>query len=195
MSLDKFRLRELKYLRWKFEDDGVIPQKDKTHIFKWYSGSLGVAFILLVILFRKVIIKYRNNALAFGIAASLISVGCGYWAETLYLYREDRIYVGWKFAMVVGLAIGIVYILLIGTIVEKRKRDSDMMPLMVVIGAVAGIICSCIVHGFLMIAYDETSLINMGAGTIFGASAGIILGRITNRILKSETAGVENGNN
>ena len=194
-STKRFRQKNVKYLRWNLEDDGVIPQKDKAAAYAVFLGAIGVVLIGLAMRWRRAFHKYWHYALGVGIGAALTGAGCGFWSEILYVYNNDTSFTGWVFALPVGFGVGFVYVLLLGSFVESSGKGRNLMPFTVASGAITGVICSCIIHGFLMIAYEETSLLNMGAGTIFGASAGVILGRITNAVINRKTQGVENGKN
>ncbi len=184
LSSKKFRQKDVKYLRWKLEDDGVIPQEDKTVTYAGFFISVGILLLGLAMRWRGAFHKYWQYVLGVGIGASLIGAGCSFWAETLYVYNNDTSFTGWIFALPAGFGVGFVYVLLVGAFVEGNDKSRNIMPFTVASGAIAGVICSCIIHGFLMIAYEETSLLNMGAGAIFGASAGVILGRVTAALMK-----------
>ena len=191
LSSKRFRLKDIKYLRWEIEDDGVIPQRDNRDAYLGFFGVVGVALIAMAIRCRGVLHQYWRHALGIGISASLMAAGCSLWAELLYRYNNDTAYSGWIFALAVDLGIGFVYVLLFGTYIEDKNKSRNNMPFAVASGAITGIICSCVIHGFLMIAYEETSLLNMGAGAIFGGLAGVILGRITSAVIKSKNQIIE----
>lgn len=59
-----------------------------------------------------------------------------------------------------------------------------MLGYATVIGAITGIVASSIVHGYLMIAYEEESFLYILECSCFGIIAGILLGWISSGLIR-----------
>jgi len=119
----------------------------------------------------------------------VVSAGVGYvfggTSEILYgMGKQADGAVGSISGIAFGFVVGICYVLFLGKFLEKKRTRIDMDGYCTLFGVAAGVICSVLVHGFLMISYEETSFLNMAIGTGFGACAGAALGWIGSGIIK-----------
>ena len=179
-----FRKKEIPYLRWKFEDSGIVPAPD-------VKSSLIILTVSLAIVFLGIWMKYRKCLKVFWIFAfgmGIISAGTGAllggMAESYYNLDPTGNYLTLLIGGVWGFVIGVSFIAIIGKIYIKYNARVSMLGYATVIGAITGIAASSIVHGYLMIAYEEESFSYMMAASCFGIIAGLFLGWIASGLIR-----------
>lgn len=195
-----YRAKDVPYLKWRPGDSGMIPQTDR--IIGYAVLGSGVAAITFWLLFkyRAGFKKYWWLSIAMSGIAVVIGAILGWAAELLYGYyiNDSDLKVGWLFGIIAGLLVALVYVAMLGVMADRKCAGGYVMPYAVASGVVAGVVCSCMVHGGLMVQHQTFNFINMGAGAVFGAMAGVVLGWISSWVVmkfyqtKTEPAGVEN---
>lgn len=179
-----FRKNQIPFLRWNFEDSGVIPDPDVKIPMLGISAFLVIVFLSILIACRKCLKTFWILALGMGIT----SAGAGAWLgdmaeETYYKLGSGGLIAPW-IGGIWGFVIGISFIVIIGKIYKKYNAKVSMLGYATVIGAITGIVASSIVHAYLMIAYEEMSFSYILAGSCFGIIAGILLGWISSGLIR-----------
>ena len=180
-----FRKNQIPHLRWNFEDSGVIPDPNVKIPFLVISALLAIVFLSILIACRKCLKIFWILALGMGI----ISAGAGAWlggmAEEAYykLGSAGSLIAPW-IGGIWGFVIGVSFIVIIGKIYKKYNAKVSMLGYATVIGAITGIVTSSIVHGYLMISYEEESFSYILACSCFGIIAGVLLGWITSGLIR-----------
>ena len=194
-----FRKSQIPYLRWKYEDSGIIPEPDTKKPFAIFSLPLAIIFLCILIKNIKSLQIFWIFALGMGIISACIGAILGSAAEGFF-YRLSQTggdLAAPLFGGVWGFVIGVSFIAVIGSIYEKYKAKVSMVGYGIVIGIIIGIFASSIVHGYLMILYKEESFSYMLACSSFGIIAGFLLGWISSGVIrfykKKVATGVENG--
>jgi len=180
-----FRKNQVQHLRWRPEDSGVIPKPDvKFPVSVFTAAILIITFCILLRCKDSMHIVWLL-ALGMGIASAVAGALLGAMAEEVYykLNALAGLIAPWVSAVWCFL-IGVTFIAVIGSIYKKYNTKVSMPGYAIVFGAITGIIASCIVHGYMMIAYQETSFKYMLAGSSFAIIAGLILGWITSGLIK-----------
>lgn len=172
-------IRDVPYLRWRLEDSGVIPVVDLTARYWLFSSLVGIASATILVICRKQLRKYFILALVVLLLSGGMGLLFGFISEEpLYTVLENK-HLGHLFGGAAGLLAGVCFVPVLGRVAERLRPEVSLVGWGTMTGAIVGILCSCVVHGFLMIAYRETSPVNMLVGTVFGAWAGTMLGWIT----------------
>lgn len=180
-----FRKKQVPYLRWKFEDSGVIPEPDVKILLLGLSSLLAIVFLGILIACRKPLKIFWILALPMAIASAVAGAWLGSIAENAYykLGSAGALFAPWT-GGVWGFVIGASFIAIIGKIYKKYNAKVSMLGYATVIGAITGIAASSIVHGYLMIAYEEESFSYMMTASCFGIIAGLFLGWITSGLIR-----------
>ncbi len=176
-----FRRNQFPYLRWKFEDSGIIPKPEVKIPILVLSSLLAAVFLVVLAKHRDCLKTFWILALLIGVVSAVAGGYFGAVAEDVYYnlnYSGDFI-APW-IGGIWGLIIGVTFIVIIGRIFKKYKADIKMAGYSVVIGAITGFIASVITHGYLMIIYNEPNFVYLLAGSgCFGIAAGLLLGWIS----------------
>ncbi len=85
---------------------------------------------------------------------------------------------------ILGFVVGVCYVSILSKIPLSLKQQEGFKGYAVSLGMATGVICSTIVHLFLMIMHEEIMPFGMIAGLPFGVLAGSILGAISASIIK-----------
>jgi len=196
---ETFRTSQLPYLKWKPEDSGVIPEPDVQRPLMLMTVSLAIVFLCILIICRKSLNIFWTFALVMGI----VSAGMGTWLggsaeEAYYRVSSTSSYLTPWVGSLWGVVIGVCFVGVIGRIYKKYNANVSMLGYSTVIGIITGIAASAIVHGYMMIAYEEESFAFMVTATLsFGTIAGFLLGWISSGAIKlyrkTLQTGVENG--
>jgi large-conductance mechanosensitive channel len=112
----------------------------------------------------------------------VVGLAFGTMAESLYTKSYSR-NLGPIIGAVVGLFIGVIYNVILATVREHKPNCPTMIGYGTMLGAIAGVLCSTLVHAALMFAYTETNFSNLMFGLAFGSIAGIILGWIATALI------------
>jgi hypothetical protein len=180
-----FRKHQLPYLRWKFEDSGIIPEPDFKIPFLVMSALLAIVFLSLLVIYRECLKIFWIFAVGMGILSAGAGVWLGCLAEEVY-YKLDspRDFIAPWIGGIWGFVIGASFIAVIGKIYKKYNAKVRMLGYATVIGIITGIIVSSIVHAYLMIVYQESDFSYLLAGSCFGIIAGFLLGWISSGLIR-----------
>lgn len=178
-TMKKVHVRDVPYLRWRVQDSGVIPPSDMEKPYAAVAIGLGLLAAGVLVALRKQVRRWLLLILFTGLLAMGVGMLFGFISEEpLYTVIEQK-HVGWLFGGAAGVLAGVCFVPVLGRVAEKLGAGVSLVGWGTMIGTIVGIVCSCVVHGLLMIAYRETSPVNMAVGTAFGAWAGTMLGWIT----------------
>lgn len=177
-----FRKKLVPYLRWRFEDSGVIPKPDIKIPFLVMSTLLAIVFIAILTTCRDSLKIFWLPALGIGIASAVIGDFLSNETEKLFYllshgFGEDPLYS--RIGGIWGFVIGVCFVAVLGRIYKKYHTHVNLISYAVVLGPMTGIAASSIIHAYLMIAYEETSFSYMLAGSFIGIIAGTLLGLIS----------------
>jgi hypothetical protein len=124
----------------------------------------------------------------FILVLSLVSAGVGcFWgtgAQSLYEGNEvlsfangveNPDWLGGLLGAVFGLIVGLFYAIRLIKYVYYSDHDRYFLGKVVLWGILAGLICSSLVHVFLMIFYRNAHLAPIGIGALFGMFSGAVL--------------------
>ena len=125
----------------------------------------------------------------FAIIVGVLSASIGAWLgataeEVFYRLGEPNDFIAPWIGGLWGFVIGICFVLVIGKLYHKYNAKLTMVGYATVIGAITGAIASSIVHGYLMIAYEEPGFGYLFAGLSFGMMAGIALGWVSSGVIR-----------
>lgn len=177
-----FGYNDVKHLKWKLQDSGIIPQPNKPLLYSITTAILAVLSLAVIIYHRKYINRFWKMAFFLAVISACTGAFFGFWSQALYLTKETQ-HIGIIAGIPTGIIIAICYSLLVARAYANKKNETSITGYATLSGAITGILCSTIVHIFLMITYKETSTDPLLAGTPFGAWAGVTLGWITAGIL------------
>lgn len=183
---DIFRKSQLPYLRWKLEDSGVFPDPDVKKPLMIMISLLGIVFLSVLIYCHKSLKTFWLFALVMGMASGAVGVYLSILAEEAYYKKPFTSAESmapqcgiWMFI------IGICFVGVIGKIYKKYNGKVKILGYSTVIGIITGITASAIVHGYLMITYNEPSFTFMVPASLsFGSIAGFVLGWISSGVIK-----------
>ena len=184
-DIHTFRNKQVPYLRWRFEDSGVIPDPD-------VKIPLLTLSVLLIIIFLAILIPCRHClkilwilTLGIGVVSAVAGFLLGGMAELIFYKLMDTTgdFLAPWIGSVWGFLVGVCFIALLGKIYKKFHANVNMISYAIVLGPIAGVVASSLIHGYLMIAYEETSFRYMLAGSFFGIVAGGVLGLISGAII------------
>ena len=123
----------------------------------------------------------------FILVLTLVSAGFGFvlggLAELLYPLENAK-GIGWQTGLIFGFIVGICYSISLGKLYNNVKQGKSFVGYGVLMGIIAGVICSTSVHTALMVAYEKSKFFRMGIGALFGIGAGALLGLISSAIFK-----------
>jgi len=180
-----YRKNHISYLRWKYQDTGIIPNPAISILCFAISLLLAVGFASILIAYRKYLRIFWIFALSIGLPAAVTGVWLGSAAEDVYYkFNTGGIYIALYIGSICGFLVGVSFVLIIGKIYAKYNAKVSMLGYATVIGAVAGVIASSIVHTYLMVMYEERSFDYMMAGSCFGIMAGLMLGWISSGAIR-----------
>jgi hypothetical protein len=175
------RGRDICHLRWELEDSGVTPLLAIGGVYTFGGLILGGLFLWIVKRWG----RYTGGMVVPAIVA-FVSLGIGLYlaiaAEELYSISYDR-GLGALVGGAVGLLVGGGYVIILAAVREHKKDCPTMIGYATMLGAAAGVFCSALVHGALMVGYGESNFANLLFGGGFGCVAGVILGWIAGAIL------------
>lgn len=180
-----FRSRQAPYLRWRFEDDGVIPESDVKLPFLMMSMVLTIVSLMILIACRDSLRMFWPISLVIGIISAGAGVFLGSMAELTFYKSMDMgtdYIVPW-IGSIWGFVIGVCFWAILGKIYKKYHANVIISSYGIVLGPLTGIAASSIIHGYLMIAYEESYLGYMLAGSFFGIIAGGGLGLISSGLM------------
>ncbi len=193
--------KDVPYLRWRLEDDGILPVRDNTMLFAVVISILSLAAIGLLVSQRRYLVKHWIFAVGLGIASAAAGGLLGQWAEDLYI-KEKASGMGGLAGIIAGFVVGICFVAWLSRIRNRTERQISIVGSGTLAGAVAGIICSSMVHLFLMIHHEESNPANLLVGMSFGVWAGLVLSWVSCGILdrrykqkEVEAEGVQAGEN
>jgi len=124
--------------------------------------------------------KYKVFILSLSIISAAVGAVLGALAEFLYRIENPTGH-GWLSGLVLGFLIGVIYCLLTA---KRKEQGKHVIGYGTLLGILAGLVCSTMVHIILMITYRTTRLSGMKIGILFGITAGAILGLISSAILE-----------
>lgn len=184
-KVETYRKEHVPYLRWKFEDSGVIPKPDLTVPYSVLTSILGFVALWLLIDHRKQIRIFWLFALIMGLLSGAVGVWLGIASEEMF-YKLGEPGELWaeSFAGPWGFVIGVCFVLVVGKLYQRYHAERTMLGYATVIGAITGLVASSIIHGYLMITYEQPSFEYMIMGSSIGIMAGAILGWITSGIIR-----------
>ncbi len=169
------KIKDVPYLRWKLEDDGIIPVIDKTIPYTVVIGILSLAAIGFLVSQRRYLVKHWFFAILLGVASSGIGYLFGFVSEVLYATSEKVNLIGWQVGIIAGFVVGICFVVWLSRIRNRTEPQISIVGSGTLAGAVAGILCSSIVHLLLLIHHEESNPANLLAGMSFGVWAGLVL--------------------
>ncbi len=180
-----FRKNQIPYLRWMFEDRGDIPRPDGEIPLLFISILLAVIFFSILIFYREYLRIFWIFALGVGIISAAVGVFLGSIGESAFynLDSGDGYMASWV-GSIWGFVMGAAFVGIIGKIYKKYNSRVSMAGYATDIGAITGVVASSIIHGYLMIAYEEKSFVYMAAGSCFGIVVGILIGWISSGIIR-----------
>lgn len=184
-DIHTFRNQQFPYLRWRFEDSGIIPEPDNKFQLLILSTPLVIIFLAVLRACRDRVRQFWILALVVGIVSAGICVFLGVLAELVFYKLMDTTgnFIAPWIGSFLGFGIGVCFIALLGTIYKKYHTNVNMVSYAMVLGPLTGIAASSIVHGYLMIAYGETSFGYMAAGSFFGILGGGLLGLFSSGLI------------
>jgi hypothetical protein len=178
------RVSDAPYLRWTMGDTGIIPKPPILKVFT--TGGLILAGLVIWIIKRWG--RYASDSSILLILAFFsLAAGSllGRMAELLYSISYSR-NVGIVVGGVVGLLIGVAYAVILSAVRHRKSECPTMIGYGTMLGAIAGVLCSTLVHAALMIAYAETSFSNLMFGNAIGCLAGVILGWVAGALISGQ---------
>lgn len=186
------RRRQIPYLRWKYEDSGVIPGPNIKLPLVIFTVLLAIVFLSISIKHRKCLKVFWGLALGIAIISACAGGFLGFAAEEAYykLNAPGNLIAPWIGGFW-GFVIGVSFVAIIGSIYKKYNAKVSMLGYATVIGIITGIAASSMVHGYLMIVYGEENFLYMVSGSCFGIMAGFLLGWVSSgliRFYKNNTA-------
>lgn len=196
--------KDIPYLRWRLEDDGIIPVRDNTMPFAAVISILSLAVIGLLVSQRRHLAKHWIFAVGLGIASAAAGGLLGQWAENLYIKEKASGLggLGGLAGIVAGFVVGVCFVTWLSRLRNRTERQSSIVGSGTLAGAVAGIVCSSIVHLLLMIHHEESNPANLLAGMSFGVWAGLVLSWVSCGIMdrrykpkEGEAEGIQLGGN
>lgn len=171
------------YLRWKPQDSGIIPAVDRTKPCAVLAGGVVFCAMVVLIFLRKQLMAYPLLTLGLAILSGGAGMFWGSGSEWLYSLIESK-HLGQLAGGAAGLLAGLCFVPVLGKWAEYTGLRAGLICFGVLTGTLFGLLCSCAVHGFLMIAYRVPDFVNMAAGCAFGAWTGGILGWIPAAVIK-----------
>jgi len=120
-------------------------------------------------------------AILFSLIAVMIGGFLGYWAEFLYIARDTESILpgGGTVGAISGLVTGISFVFLVRVVIPGcGGREGSLL------GIFAGILCSTLVHVYLMFIHSEIKYMPPIIGGIIGLFTGALLGAIGGFVLK-----------
>ena len=132
----------------------------------------------------------------FILVLGLVSAGVGwFWgsgAQVLYtsggeltFFGNDVENPGWLGGLlgsIFGVIVGVFYAIRLINVVHDGNHDRYLLGKAVLWGVPAGLICSSLVHIFLMLFYKNPHLAPIGIGALFGIFSGAVLGLVAGSI-------------
>ena len=127
---------------------------------------------------------------------SLVSAGVGwFWgtgAQELYKSNvdfemfsngvENPGWLGGLLGTIFGVMVGVCYAIRLINFVHDGNHGGYVLGKLVLWGVLASLICSSLVHIFLMLFYKNSNLAPIGIGALFGIFSGAVLGLVAGGI-------------
>jgi hypothetical protein len=186
LNVKHVRFRDIPYLRWKLEGNPVKPAVSKTHLY-----FILISVFLTVCL--PTVVKNGSYCREYWmqiVLLAFIAMGCGallgQLSLMLYPYEDKETALGWISGLASGGLMAVAYLPVLARLAGRIADPRLIIPHAVVLGSVAGVLCSSFTHAVLMIYFEERSPWALLGGTGYGIYAGAMLGLAAGAMVKAQ---------
>jgi hypothetical protein len=136
--------------------------------------------------------KVKIHSLVFGLISAVVGGFMGIWAEVMFYFSPHSRnfpfslsfpYIGITAGIILGYAAGYLFIPILFSLLKRKFSCNRFLNQSELRGGLIGLLCSCAVHGILMLCYWVKDFGPMIIGGTVGIIAGIMLSSIISRIV------------